>query len=160
MSNGGKDKSTHPCRKHLETRELLNSAAFAEIRGTCPDKMFFMFNAKDAQQFAREWCEAWNSHDLESIMSHYAEGVVLTSPTAARLLKDSTGVVTGKGALRNYFAVGLKAYPNLRFEVVDVTCGVSSMVVYYANQNGTKVSEFMEVGADGKVTKVIAHYSA
>lgn len=119
-----------------------------------------MLNTKDAQQFANRWCEAWNSHDLESIMSHYAENVVLTSPTAARLLKDPAGVVTGKDALRNYFALGLKAYPNLRFEVVDVTCGVSTVVVYYANQNGTKVSEFMELGPDGKVTRVIAHYSA
>jgi len=122
--------------------------------------MFFMFDAKDAQQFAKEWCEAWNSHDMESIMSHYAESVVLTSPTAARLLKDPAGVVTGKDALRNYFAVGLKANPNLRLEVVDVTCGVSTVVVYYANQNGTKVSEFMELSSDGKVTRVIAHYGA
>ncbi len=119
-----------------------------------------MFNAKDAQQFAKDWCEAWNSHDLESIMSHYADDVILISPTAARLLKDPDGIVNGKAALQNYFAVGLKAYPNLRFEVLDVTCGISSVVVYYANQNGAKVSEFMEVGSDGKVTKVIAHYSA
>lgn len=117
-----------------------------------------MLNANEAKQFAKDWCAAWNSHDLESIMSHYAEHVVLTSPTAAKLLSDP--VVRGKDALRNYFAVGLRAYPNLRFEVMDVTCGVSSMVVYYANQNGVKVSEFMELGSDRKVTTVIAHYSA
>lgn len=122
--------------------------------------MFPMLNTKDAQQFAKDWREAWNSHDLESILSHYSEDIVLTSPTAARLLNDPAGVVSGKDALRNYFAVGLKAYPNLRFELLDVTCGVSSVVVYYANQNGAKVSEFMELGPDGKVTEVIAHYSA
>lgn len=119
-----------------------------------------MLNSKEAQQFAKDWCEAWNSHDLDSIMSHYADEVVLTSPTAARLLSDPAGVVNGKDALRDYFGVGLKAYPNLQFEVLDVTCGVSSMVVNYANQNGAKVSEFMELGTDGKVTRVIAHYSA
>lgn len=120
--------------------------------------MSLMLNANEAKQFAKDWCAAWNSHDLKSIMSHYAEQVVLTSPTAAKLLSDP--VVRGKDALRNYFAVGLRAYPNLRFEVMDVTCGVSSMVVYYANQNGVKVSEFMELGSDRKVTTVIAHYSA
>jgi ketosteroid isomerase-like protein len=122
--------------------------------------MFFMLNAEDARQFAQDWRDAWNSHDLEAILSHYTEDVVLTSPTAVRLLNDPDGVVNGKDALRNYFALGLKAYPNLRFEVLDVTCGVSSVVVYFANQNGAKVSEFMELGSDGKVTKVIAHYSA
>ena len=122
--------------------------------------MFLMLDSKNALQFAKEWCEAWNSHDLDSIMSHYATDVVLTSPTATRLLQDPAGLVNGKNALRNYFEVGLQAYPNLRFEVLDVTCGVSSMVLYYANQNGTKVSEYMELGPDGKVTRVIAHYSA
>ena len=119
-----------------------------------------MLDPKDAQQFAEKWREAWNSHDLNSIMSHYAEDVVLTSPTAARLLKDPAGLVNGKNALRNYFEIGLRAYPNLRFEVLDVTCGVSSLVVYYANQNGAKVSEYMELGPHGKVRRVIAHYSA
>jgi hypothetical protein len=33
------------------------------------------------------------------------------------------------------------------------------MVVYYANQSGAKVSEYMELDSGGKVTKVIAHYS-
>lgn len=119
-----------------------------------------MLNAKDVQKFAKDWCKAWNSQDMESILSHYADDVILISPTAARLLKDPDGFVNGKAALQDYFAVGLKAYPNLRFEVSDVTCGISSVVVYYANQNGAKVSEFMELGSDGKVTKVIAHYSA
>lgn len=122
--------------------------------------MFLMLNLQEAKQFAKAWCEAWNAHDLDLILSHYADQVVLTSPTAARLLSHPAGVVDGKHALRHYFGVGLKAYPNLQFEVLDVTCGVSSMVVNYANQNGVKVSEFMELGTDGKVTRVIAHYSA
>jgi len=119
-----------------------------------------MLTRPQAQQFTRDWCEAWNSHDLAAIMSHYADDIVLTSPTAAKLLKDPSGAVKGKDALLNYFSVGLKAYPNLRFEVLDVTCGVSIVVVYYQNQNGVKVSEFMELDSGGKVTRVIAHYSA
>ena len=122
--------------------------------------MAHMLTATDAQAFAKNWCDAWNSHNLETILSHYADDVVLSSPTAAKLLKDPRGLVIGKPALRNYFSVGLMAYPNLRFEVLDVTCGVSSMVVNYANQNGAKVSEYMELDANGKVTKVIAHYSS
>lgn len=117
-------------------------------------------DANEGKRFAQAWCEAWNSRELDTIMSHYAEIVVLTSPTAARLLNDPAGVVRGKNALRNYFAAGLKAYPNLRFNLLDIMCGISSIVVYFANQNGAKVSEFMEVDSDWKVTRVIAHYSA
>ncbi len=36
----------------------------------------------DAAAFAREWLAAWNSHDLERILSHYATGIVFLSPFA------------------------------------------------------------------------------
>ena len=52
----------------------------------------------DAREFAREWIEAWNSHDLDTILSHYADGVVLTSPAAARLLKNSFSGACGRYA--------------------------------------------------------------
>ena len=39
----------------------------------------------DAKEFGREWVVAWNAHDLERIVAHYANDVVLTSPVAAKL---------------------------------------------------------------------------
>ena len=41
-----------------------------------------MLSEVEAGKFADDWIQAWNSHDLEAIMSHYAPEVVLTSPTA------------------------------------------------------------------------------
>lgn len=113
----------------------------------------------DAKQFAREWIAAWNSHNLNAILSHYREEVVLISPVAAKLLGDSSGTVRGKAALRAYFAKGLEAYPELRFDLLDVMQGLSSIVLCYKNQNGTKTAEFMELDDSGKVTRVVANYS-
>lgn len=39
-----------------------------------------------AQSFASEWIDAWNAHDLERILSHYDDEVVVISPVALRLL--------------------------------------------------------------------------
>lgn len=114
----------------------------------------------EAQQFAREWIDAWNSHDLDVILSHYDDNVVLTSPIAAKLLNDPSGTVRGKAALRAYFRRGLEAYPDLRFELLDVMFGLSSVVLCYKNQKGTKTAEFMEFGENGKVIRVVANYSA
>lgn len=114
----------------------------------------------EANQFAREWIAAWNSHDLETIMSHYADDVVLTSPVAARILNTPSGTVQGKSALRKYFTLGLEAYPDLHFEFLDVMHGLSSLVICYVNQKGTKTAEFMEFGEDGKIVRVVANYSA
>ena len=118
-----------------------------------------MLTQTEAQQFAKEWVAAWNSHGLVALMSHYAADVVLTSPVAARLLNDASGTVVGKDALRSYFNRGLDAYPNLKFELLDVLWGISSVVLYYINQKGTKTAEFMEFDADGKVIRVVANYN-
>jgi len=74
-------------------------------------------------------------------------------------LNDRSGAVTGELALRNYFKRGLEAYPNLAFELLDVMWGLSSVILYYKNQNGTTTGEFMELDANLKVTKVVANYS-
>jgi ketosteroid isomerase-like protein len=118
-----------------------------------------MLSETEARQFADGWVLAWNSHDLNAVMSHYAPEVVLTSPSAAKLLSDPSGTVVGKEAVRSYFQRGLEAYPNLTFELLDVLCGVSSIVLYYVNQKGTKTGEYMEFDRNQKVVRVVANYT-
>lgn len=93
-------------------------------------------------------------------MEHYADAIELTSPVAARLLGSSDGKVVGKANLRAYFQRGLEAYPELDFRLEDVLWGVTSVVLYYTNQKGTRTAEFMELSARGKVTRVVANYGA
>ena len=117
-----------------------------------------MLTGDKARDLAAQWVHAWNSHDLTQIMSHYAEHVVALSPVAARLLNDPSGMVSGKDALRAYFQKGLEAYPNLKFDLLDIMWGLSSVVLYYVNQNGTRTGEFMELDPNGKVVRVVANY--
>ena len=112
----------------------------------------------NVEAFAQQWITAWNSHDLDAIMSHYDAGVVLISPAAAKILDDSSGTVEGKAALRSYFKRGLDLYPNLYFELLDVMHGLSSIVLCYKNQKGTKTAEFMEF-KNGQIIRVVANYS-
>ena len=114
----------------------------------------------DAWNLANHWVAAWNAHDLELIMTHYEDAIELTSPVAAQLLGAPDGKVVGKANLRAYFQRGLEAYPELRFHLEDVLCGVNSVVLYYTNQKGTRTGEFMELTAVGKVARVVAHYTA
>jgi predicted ester cyclase len=114
----------------------------------------------DAWNLANDWVAAWNAHDLDSIMTHYDDAVELTSPVAAKLLGTPDGKVAGKPALRAYFQRGLDAYPELHFHLEDVLWGITSAVLYYANQKGTRTAEFMELSATGKVTRVVANYNA
>ena len=85
----------------------------------------------DFASHAQEWIAAWNAHDLELILAHYAEDVELTSPFVAKLTGPSEGVVRGKAALRDYFTRGLEAYPTLRFDFIQLYPGVRSCVLEY-----------------------------
>jgi ketosteroid isomerase-like protein len=119
-----------------------------------------MLSEDFVRKFARDLVAAWNSHELERILEHYADDVTLTSPYAAERLGDPSGIVRGKAALRAYFAAALEAYPKLHFELVDVMWGVSSVVLYYVNQRGTMTGEVMELAANGQVSRVLANYGS
>lgn len=107
---------------------------------------------RTARAFADEWLAAWNDHDLERVLRHFADHVVFTSPLAAQLVVGSAGVVRGKAALRDYWQEGLRRGPDLRFEPVDVAVGVRTVVITYRNQHGAVKSEVL-VLADGLVVE-------
>jgi ketosteroid isomerase-like protein len=96
-----------------------------------------------AQDFAASWVKAWNAHDLEQLLGHFADDVVFASPVAAQLFDGSDGVLRGKAALRDYWAQGLRLIPDLHFTVLDVYVGVSAVVINYRNQKGARVSEVL-----------------
>jgi ketosteroid isomerase-like protein len=118
-----------------------------------------MVTAERAHELARDWIAAWNAHDLDRIMAHYESDVVLISPFAAQLLGSADGKVAGKENVRRYFQKGLEAFPSLRFKLVEVLWGVSSVVLYYENQSGTRTAEHMEISPNGKISRVAANYS-
>ena len=110
-----------------------------------------------ARRFAAEWIEEWNSHDLERILEHYDDDVVLVSPVAMNMFGDA--LVQGKAALREYFRHGLEAFPNLRFDLSDVLWGIETVVVVYTNNvRNSKAAEVMRLSAAGKVKQVWANY--
>ena len=110
-------------------------------------------------EFARDWVEAWNSHDLQRILDHYEEDVILTSPRAKEIIGAPDGTVRGKAALSDYFRAGLTKMPDLTFALERAYAGVSSVVVEYRTKDGRHGAEFMDFGASGRINRVIAHYA-
>lgn len=97
----------------------------------------------DAVEFAAAWATAWNEHDLEAVLEHFAEDVTFTSPLAAEIVPGSGGVIRGKAQLHAYWSEGLRRQPDLRFEVEGVYLGVGSLVIHYRNQRGGLVCEVL-----------------
>jgi len=118
-----------------------------------------MITEEFARKLAEEWIESWNSHDIESILSHYGQDIIFSSPFIVKLLENQTGTIRGKEELRLYFLKGLEAYPELKFELKDIFTGVDSITLYYKSVNNLSAAEVMIFDSDAKITKVIAHYN-
>lgn len=113
----------------------------------------------DAQTFAREWVKAWNDHDLEAILQHYADEVVFHSPRIRMVTGRDVDALTGKAALRDYWGKALDLARDLYFEVDQVFVGSDALTILYTNHRQQQVTETFLLQADGKVVSSVAAYA-
>jgi ketosteroid isomerase-like protein len=113
----------------------------------------------EARRFAAEWVAAWNAHDLEAILAHYAEDCTMASPRIVDFGQEPSGKLRGKDALRAYWGKALAAQPELRFTLEDVLLGVDGLTLLYRNQRGQRVAESVRFDAHGKVVEAAAQYA-
>jgi hypothetical protein len=111
-----------------------------------------------AWRFAHEWLEAWNKHDVDLIMKHYADSIEFCSPVIQKVLGDPKGVVCGIDNLRNYFSRQLQKFSTLHFQLLDVFTSPQSIVLYYKINRGLLAAEVMLLDNNMKATKVYANY--
>ena len=97
----------------------------------------------ELRTFVEQWLHDWNAHDLDSLLHHFADDIIFTSPVAADLMPGSGGVIRGKSALREYWSEGLRRTPDLHFELVATYVGVDTVVINYRNHNGGLVNEVL-----------------
>lgn len=111
-----------------------------------------------AWKFAYEWLDAWNKHDINLIMKHYADSIEFCSPVVQHVLGDPKGVVYGIDKLKDYFSQQLKKFATLKFQLLDVFTSPQSIVLYYKINRGLMAAEVMILNSEMKATKVYANY--
>lgn len=111
-----------------------------------------------ARQFAEDWVAAWNRRDLEAILSHYTDDIILQSPLALERLGLPEGRVSGKAAVRAYFQHGLDMTPNLHFELIDVLIGVDGVTILYSRETNTLVGDVTVLNDQYQVIEYRAYY--
>lgn len=114
-----------------------------------------------AEEFARDWVDSWNSHDLERVLAHYVDDFEMTSPLIVQRLGIVDGTLQGKDAVRRYWAQGLESTPELRFKLIDVVVGVSSVAIVYESVTLARtVVEYIQVNEQGLGVRAEALHSA
>ncbi len=119
-----------------------------------------MIDAELVRAFARDWAKAWNDHDIEAILSHCAEDVVLHSPRIRTVTGEDADAVRGKAELRDYWGRALDNQRNLYFEVDQVLPGSDALTILYTNERSQFVAETFLFDVDGKVVRAIAAYAS
>jgi ketosteroid isomerase-like protein len=115
--------------------------------------------SEQAEAFAQEWVAAWNSGDLERILSHYADQFEMRSPLIAERGFSPDGCLRGKDAIRPYWAAGLAATPPIHFELIGAHAGVGAIAIHYRSVGrGKTVVERIELGEDSKGIRAEALY--
>jgi hypothetical protein len=117
-----------------------------------------MITEQQALKFANDWIASWNAHDLDRVMSHYADDVEYFSMFVAKLTGDESGRIKGKDGVREYLAKGLAAYPDLNFKLINCFVGVASITLQYESVNNLIAAEVFELNSDGLVKRVQCHY--
>lgn len=117
-----------------------------------------MIENKFAEYFAKEWIEAWNSHDLDRVLSHYDYQFEMSSPVIIQIAREPSGTLKGKDAVGAYWTKALQRIPDLHFELVTTLIGIDSITLYYRGHRGMS-AEVMHFGRNRKVIRAYAHYA-
>lgn len=116
-------------------------------------------NKAFAENFAQEWVNAWNAHDLEDILSHYTDDFEMSSPVISQVMGEASGTLKGKSIIADYWRKALVRSPDLHFELSQVLVGANSVAIVYQGVRGLS-NEIFIFNAEGKVSQAFAHYAA
>ena len=117
-------------------------------------------DAKQLAALGRDWVAAWNSHDLERVLALYSDDFEMTSDRIPEFGFDASGTLRGKENVRAYWAKGFTIITNLKFELIDTYVSPDSIVVFYQNQRGHKICEYLRLNAEGKIKQGSANHLA
>jgi hypothetical protein len=110
------------------------------------------------------WINAWNRHDLQTVLSMYSEEVEFSSPKIKTVFPERTiSKITNKKDLEEYWSKALKKYPKLNFVFKESIFHKNvCLIEYHAVLDGktrTSVIEKFEL-QNGLVIKSSVFYGA
>jgi ketosteroid isomerase-like protein len=117
-------------------------------------------NPERLHALGRDWVDAWNSGDLERVLTLYADDAEMTSDVIVALGFATSGTLRGKEALRRYWSKALSLHADLHFTLIDTYASPDSVVVHYANQRGARICEYLRLDDAGLIRQGSANHLA
>ena len=106
------------------------------------------------QSIAFKWFDAFNSHNLEQLLSLYDDDAEHFSPKLKIRKPETNGLVTGKDAMRDWWKDAFERLPTLHYKVKSLTANGDRVFMEYIRivegEENMLVAEVLEV-KDGKI---------
>ena len=98
---------------------------------------------------AHAWFEAFNSHNLEKLLSLYDNEAEHFSPKLKIRHPETNGLVMGKNALRNWWQEAFDRLPTLNYKVTSLTANSDRVFMEYVrtvqNEEDMLVADVLEI---------------
>jgi len=98
---------------------------------------------------AHAWFEAFNSHNLEKLISLYDQDAEHFSPKLKLRFPETNGLVIGKDALRKWWKDAFERLPSLKYKVTSLTANSDRVFMEYIrlveNEESMIVAEVLEI---------------
>jgi hypothetical protein len=103
----------------------------------------------------RDWIDAWNAHDVERVLGHYAENVVLVAEGVRTRLGRADATARGKDELRDHFRLGLARDPELHFELEALFFSPAGYAVAYRRSVARRSLDVVEWDEAGLARSIV-----
>lgn len=113
------------------------------------------------KEIARRWFAAFNAHDLEDLLTLYADDAEHFSPKLKIRRPETHGLIRGKDALRGWWRDAFDRLPTLRYEVVKLTADEDQVFMEYVRhvhgEEDLRVGEVLEIRAGAIIASRVYH---
>ena len=116
----------------------------------------------DNRNTALAWINAFNNHSLDDLLALYAEDAVHFSPKLKLRQPETAGKISGKEALRSWWADAFERLPSLHYKLVNLIPDDTQVVLEYlrsvSGEPDMMVAEFLEMDR-GKIIRSRVYHS-
>lgn len=88
----------------------------------------------------------------------YDDNFTMTSPYITERMGVEAGMLEGKEQIRPYWDKSIKMEPPIKFELIDVFTGVSSITIYYKSVGRRFVCETLMFNQQGKIIRGVSQH--
>lgn len=113
------------------------------------------------KQIALRWFSAFNTHNLEALLSLYHDDAQHFSPKLKLRFPLTKGFIKGKDALRDWWKESFNRLPSLRYEMLALTSDKGQIFMEYLRhvegEEDIRVAELLVIEEDKIIASRVYH---